>query len=188
VRDCLLAIHLVGLCFAVGAAFRADLALLRALRGRLIAQCAFEIARREAGSIRAGYLLLTFSGAGYLFYFAVFEPHMLANPKIVAKLACVVILALNGAWLERCVLGPGRPWALRPQALVFALAVSWTTWSFAFALGVARSANHVVTFATWFGAYVLSLGVIVSILFRLTRDRRTPRLTKASAKLQWLAG
>lgn len=177
-QSLLLAIHLLGCTFGVGASTILDLRILRLLSGRAVSDEDLAFARFLSGFVRLGLLLLWLSGLCFLVRYWLVAPELLGNPKLHAKIAVVLTLTLNGALIEIYVM----PFLVRqrdralfdgltPRTQIAALVVgtvSATSWYAAFALGLLREWNFTMPGGTIIALYVsaLAAGCCVSILAR----------------------
>ena len=189
----LVGLHLVGLCFGLGATTMLDFWILRWMRwGGMPAEIGrtFHFLAKVAV---VGLAMLWVSGLGFLAVYAVEEPAKLANPKIWAKVTIVAVLTLNGILLHAAVLpgvlrDVGRPVLHglsrgRTGLFLASGAVSGVSWYAAFALGLLREFNGTVAYATiltaWAGATVLAtLGA--GLLWRLVSARRAAAANEAA--------
>ena len=150
----LVAVHLIGLCFGLGGATMLDFWILRWMRwGSLPAEIA-RIFLFVSKVVSVGLGLLWLSGLGFLAVYAVESPEKFANPKLLAKIAVVVVLTINGLLIHGVVL-PGvlrdirRPMldgvsGVRTGIFLVSGAISGVSWYTAFALGLMRELNGVV--------------------------------------------
>ena len=174
----LLALHLIGLAFGIGASTILDLRTLRLLYGRPVSEQDLAFAEVLSTFVRIGLLLLLISGLGLLLRLWLSDPALLANPKLHAKLMIVGMLTLNGFLIERIALPLlrrqcGRPLfegvCYRTQVAVLAMGVvSATSWYLPFLLGIARELNFGPSALTILSAYLalICLGVVVTLAWR----------------------
>lgn len=96
--------HFIGLALGLGGAIVLDLMLLRFfLRGKIISET-FGIFNFASKIVDTGLRLLWITGLGFLFFYALTNPQLLANPKVHAKLVIVVILTVNGYFIHSVIL------------------------------------------------------------------------------------
>ncbi len=150
----LVAVHLIGLCFGLGGATMLDFWILRWMRwGSLPGEIA-RIFLFVSKVVSVGLGLLWLSGLGFLAVYAVESPEKFGNPKLLAKIAVVVVLTINGLLIHAIVL-PGvlrdirRPMldgvsGVRTGIFLVSGAISGVSWYTAFALGLMRELNGVV--------------------------------------------
>lgn len=144
--------HLIAACIAVGVLLMQDLALSK-LGGRRLNIGAVKELQRAAQIIQFALGALWASGIVLVAVGAWNDPNYLANQKLWAKIAVVVVLTANGALLHsysfpRVISATGvigLPF-LEKSAVVATGAVSTVSWLFACYLGVARPWNHTVQF------------------------------------------
>lgn len=164
VQTFLLAIHILGCSFGVGASTILDLRVLALLSGRTISDQDLAVARLLSLFVRFGLLLLWLSGICFLARYWLTAPELLGNPKLHAKIAIVVTLTLNGFFIElfvmpllnrqfRRALFDGLSLGAQSAALI-AGAISATSWYAAFALGVLREWNFTVATSAVLAGYV----------------------------------
>jgi hypothetical protein len=191
----LFAIHLLGFSFGVGASTILDLRIVGLLSGRVVSEQDQSFATLLSIFVRVGLMLLWMSGACFLIRYWMTAPELLVNPKLHAKLAIVVALTLNGVVIELFVmplLKRRRGRALfdglsfsAQCAAVMTGAVSATSWYAAFALGVAREWNFVVSTTTVLGFYALAVvaaGCVAIVAMRIVY--RPASDTGPTARLQ----
>jgi len=179
VKTLLLMGHVLGLMTGFGVAIFLDLVLVRHLYARKITLQTCEIIELGSKLVGAGLALLWITGVGFLILYGYESPDKLANPKIWAKVPVVVVLTLNGFALHRYILPQLKRnigatlWqdnnmGQNVTGLVLG-AVSFTSWSFAFVLGMTREFNFTYSSLTlltgYFAMITLSLaGMIFSYL------------------------
>ncbi|MCF4125468.1 hypothetical protein [Methylobacterium sp. SyP6R] len=150
----LVAVHLIGLSFGLGGATMLDFWILRWMRwGSLPGEIA-RIFLFVSKVVTVGLGLLWLSGLGFLAVYAVESPEKFGNPKLLAKIAVVAVLTVNGLLIHAMVL-PGvlrdirRPMldgvsGVRTGIFLVSGAISGVSWYTAFALGLMRELNGVV--------------------------------------------
>lgn len=162
--------HLVGLVVGLGSVTTLDVYLLRFLRGDTVTPTDAHLVGLVSKLAAFGLLLLWLSGAGFLILALTTNPHLLASPKVHAKLIVVGILTINGAVLhfkvlpqvERAVGGPlfcrsGR----RSDRIWMRVCggVSAASWWTPFALGAIRELNFAASTWVFLTAYVGALAM-----------------------------
>lgn len=164
--------HLAGLVLGLGGVVVLDLYLLRFLRGKVVTPEDRDLVHLVSRLVSLGLVLLWASGAGFLAHQSAVSPHLLADPKVHAKLAIVALLTANGVVLHARVLPlfarnlgrglfAGVPFAGRAATLTCG-AVSATGWYAAFALGAVRELNFAASIWVFLGAYAAALGLVVA--------------------------
>ncbi len=169
----LVALHLIGVAFGIGASTILDLRTLRLLRGGPITEQDLAFAAVLSTFVRIGLVLLLISGLGCLLRLWLVTPDLLGNPKLHAKLAIVGVLTLNGCLIETIALpllrrqcgGPlFEGVSYRTQVAVLAMGVvSATSWYLPFLLGVARELNFGPSALTILAAYLALIGIGVAV-------------------------
>ena len=174
----LLALHLMGVAFGIGASTILDLRTVRLLYGRPVTEQDLAFAGALSAFVRIGLVLLVISGLGLLLWLWLTDPDLLANPKLHAKLTIVAMLTLNGCLIEAVALPLlrsqcGRPLfdgvSYRTQVAVLAMGVvSATSWYLPFLLGIARELNFGPSALTILTAYLglLGMGIVVALAWR----------------------
>lgn len=178
--------HFLAASLALGAIVATDLRLLSKLaqdRVRIAPPNVF-VTRIVAVSLAILYL----TGALLVVQGALERPGYLANPKLHAKVALVLLLTVNAVVLHRITfprLGRGRRiarWkALDWVAVALPVAASNALWLFVAFLGIARAWNDTMPASAIFGAaaiaYVVVQAAILGILVIAGRpiDPRRPR-------------
>ncbi|WP_143593960.1 hypothetical protein [Thioclava sp. F36-7] len=96
--------HFIGLAIGLGGMILLDLMLLKFLIPRSITEDSAQIFASAAQVVCLGLKILWLSGFGFLMHYAIYDPDKLANPKLYAKLAIVVILTINGWFIHTIIL------------------------------------------------------------------------------------
>lgn len=180
VRTLLIAGHLLGLAFGVGGALTLDIIAFRYFYLDRITHEKLLLFRFIARLVAAGLLILWLTGLGFLWLYWQFEPELLGNPKIWAKVVIVIVLTVNG-WLLHHKLFPildrnlGKPLFYRisvdEKAIMFSLSsISIISWGFPLVLGIARSLNFTTGMENILAFYFLMLSatcLFMLLVFKL---------------------
>jgi hypothetical protein len=178
VKTVLLLGHLAGLTLGLGAVSLMDLYLMRLLRGDLVTRADADLIALGSRSAALGLGLLWLTGLGFLLLYLNRDPEMLANPKLHAKMAIVIILTANGVLLHKCVLprlkrnigrplfGPLAPAGVR-LVLRAAAALSAASWWTPFFLGAVKELNFAAPIWAILGGYMLVAILIYAALATL---------------------
>ena len=168
----LLLAHLIGVAISVGSVLILDLRLATLLLGRRINSFDVKLIELLTPLVRIGLALLWLSGLGFLLYYAFYDPHLLANPKLHAKILIVVLLTINGIVVERSCLpavmrNRGRPFfaslqLLERSGVIAVAAISAVSWYFVVALGVVKELNFAVGAASILKVYGLLLATAIA--------------------------
>ncbi|MBS0445686.1 MAG: hypothetical protein JSR59_07010 [Proteobacteria bacterium] len=166
----LLFAHIIAFAFAFVAVVRADLALLSA--ERIDPEWPHAVARPIL--LLLGVLWLT--GAALIWMQYGLDPGAVAaRPKLLAKLAVVVLLTCNGLLLHTIAFPLLTRPTRRPRmaATVSSVlgAVSSATWLYASFVGTARVIGPTLSFAGFMLLYAGCLGVALVIALTLVRPR-----------------
>ena len=189
--------HLIGLALGVGGATLMDLILVRfVVRGNIAREHA-DILHLSSYLVSGGLLLLWVSGIAFLTHYYLFNQAALANPKVLAKIAIVGVLTVNGFLIHKHVLpiierNVGRRLfdgvSVRQKAWMLAAgAVSATSWYVPLALGARREFNFVVPASQILTVYVALLltailsAQVVGRLFTEKNQLARQRLRRARA-------
>jgi hypothetical protein len=169
----LIALHLVGLAFGIGASTILDFRTLRLLCGGTVTEQDLAFTKTLSTFVRIGLILLLISGVGFLLRLWFGDATLLGNPKLHAKLAIVAVLTLNGVLVETIALPLlhrqcGRPLfdgiPYRTQVAVLALGVvSATSWYLPFLLGIARELNFGPSALTILSVYLALIGTGIAV-------------------------
>ena len=145
-------VHLIAACIAVGVLLMQDL-MLSKTGGRRLSIGAVKELRYAARNITIALMVLWGSGLVLVIWGAIKDPQYLANQKLWAKVAVVVVLTANGAILHhfsfpRVVSSTGVAGLgfFEKSAVASTGAISTVSWLFACYLGIARPWNHTVAF------------------------------------------
>jgi hypothetical protein len=192
-RTALMLLHFAGLVFGLGSALFLDLYLASRLYHRPVERHSVELLRFGSHIVTGGLVALWVSGLGFLAFYAAYAPDALANPKLLAKLAVVLVLTVNGGLLHRIVLprlkaSIGRP-LLLGQTLNVALVplaagvVSGLSWATACLLGIVKEINYVVPAPFLLAGYCLTLMAGIALMVQVHRhfsmtENRIRRLGK----------
>ncbi len=178
--------HLVGLVLGLGtAAYLDGGCFLSIARGSwdgyrsFMNGALFGIATRF---VMIGLGLLWITGCGFLIHYSVFDPGKLANTKLYAKLAVVLVLTVNGYALHYLVLKRVAKMGdcgqlLRSNVGTLCLlsgAVSSASWIGAFLLGALPMLNHgfdLTVFAAAWAALVLILYTAARVALTMASRR-----------------
>jgi hypothetical protein len=95
-KTSLIILHLIGLAVGVGAATLLDLIIMRFMVLGRISREHVKVVHLAAQLVAAGLVLLWITGLSFLYHYYIYTPDSLANPKVHAKIAIVLILTLNG--------------------------------------------------------------------------------------------
>ena len=183
--------HLIGLVLGLGTTVYLDGGcFLSIARGSwegyrsFMTSALFRIATKF---VMVGLGLLWITGCGFLIHYSVFDPGKLANPKLYAKFACVIVLTVNGYLLHYVVLRKVATMAECGQLLrsrigplcLFSGAVSTASWIGAFLLGALPMLNNTFAFAVFVVAWaVLALTLYLTcraaIALAASRERPGP--------------
>ncbi len=169
-RQLLLFAHLIGFALAFAAILREDMALLTAPR--------IDAGKLAAAGRTIAWLLgfLWATGIGLLLLEVGLDMALLASkPKLLAKLAVVCVLTLNGALLHRLALPmlAGPVHAPRQAATLCAVlgAVSSVSWLLASFLGASRVIAPWMSLGGFLALYVAGLGIGLLVALMLVRPR-----------------
>ncbi|PWQ93741.1 hypothetical protein [Leucothrix arctica] len=187
--------HLSGLAFGVGGAWILDLYILRKMYKYPITKENIQIIKFVSKVVSVGLVILWLSGLSFLVFYIFFQPELLLNHKIWAKLTIVIILSINGYYLHQYVI----PVIVNnknkvlintislKQANIITLVgcVSCITWPTAMFLGVFKSLNfsfsvtEILSF--YLAALICALGAafaLKSYLVEKEMDLRIKKLNK----------
>src|SRR5918997_641530 len=96
IKNSILILHLLGVCFGLGGTLILDFRLLRLLRGDAVQPSDVLFAQVLSRFVQTGLVILWASGIAF-FSFAPDGPgSLMDSPKLQAKLTVVVALTLNG--------------------------------------------------------------------------------------------
>lgn len=150
--------HLLATCLAIGMILLTDLRLLAKVVGYRVVIPA--PSRFETRVVAAALAVLYATGAALIWVGLQDRPDYLSNPKLLAKLALVAALTLNGVFLHHVVFprlereAPVSSWRPRFRWLLSAsVGLSNSVWLYAAFLGIARPWNFSKPFAEvlWVG-------------------------------------
>jgi hypothetical protein len=186
VKSTLLALHLLGLVLGLGAATMLDLIIVRFVGSRTVTQEYWSVISLLSKAVTGGLVLLWISGIGFLTHYAVFNPELLTNPKIWAKIAIVGVLSLNGVFIHRAVLPLVRRQVGGPlfegltnfqrSCLLASGAISGMSWWIPLGLGAFPQLNFTVGAETILAIYALLL-MLAIIVASLVVRHVLPQLT-----------
>lgn len=157
-RTLLVNVHLLGLCFGLGGVLVLDILLMKATLRRHFHLRNANMVWILSQTTTSGLVLLWLSGIGFLAIYQHADPSLLLNPKLIAKIAIVLALSLNGFLIHRICLPrlmsdltpPLMAKLSRPvrALMLFSGSVSTVSWCFAAFLGTAKELNGTVAAST----------------------------------------
>ncbi|MGM0569112.1 hypothetical protein [Marinobacter sp.] len=172
--------HLVGLAFGVGGALTLDIIAFRYFYLDRITHEKLVLFNFIARLVTTGLLTLWATGLAFLWIYWQFEPQLLANPKVWAKLVIVLVLTVNGYFLHHKVFpilerNLGKPLFYRvtvdEKAMMFTFSsISIISWGFPLVLGIARSLNFTTGMENILAFYFLMLSatcLMMLLVFKL---------------------
>ncbi|WP_372972411.1 hypothetical protein [Marinobacter sp.] len=172
--------HLVGLAFGVGGALTLDIIAFRYFYLDRITHEKLVLFNFIARLVTTGLLTLWATGLAFLWIYWQFEPQLLANPKVWAKLVIVLVLTVNGYFLHHKVFpilerNLGKPLFYRvtvdEKAMMFTFSsISIISWGFPLVLGIARSLNFTTGMENILAFYFLMLSatcLVMLLVFKL---------------------
>lgn len=171
-RTMVIYIHLAAMVFAAISIAFLDCAIFQ--RGRFL----FNVATGAARMVLVSLLMLWGSGLAMIAIDTGFNTeHLLASPKLLAKLCVVIALSVNGVLIHAYVLPQiqRRPKNLEGFLVVAPVlgAISMTSWCYAAFLGVAKNFTPYLGFTGFIALYflVVAVGVAVALLYIRPRLR-----------------
>lgn len=179
-KTMLIAGHLVGLAFGVGGALTLDTIAFRYFFLDRITVEKLILFRFIARLVTVGLVILWVTGLGFLWIYWQYQPELLVNQKVWAKLVIVVVLTINGHFLHHRVfpimdrnLGHHLFYKVTvdEKAMMFSLSsISIISWGFPLVLGIARSLNFNASIENILAFYFLMLSstcLVMLIAFKL---------------------
>lgn len=170
----LIIVHLIGLALGVGGASVTDVLVMTAIKNNKLTSSQYDFIAIVSKVVTIGLALLIASGVGFVIYYSMVGPELLRNPKLMAKLTVVLIIAVNALVLH----GATMPvlWSLRDKVLIddvfrskltlffTAGAISVTSWYTALFLGVWKNPGFTFNYVTIISIYAVLLvgGIIFS--------------------------
>jgi hypothetical protein len=186
IKSTLLALHLLGLVLGLGAATMLDLIIVRFIGSRAVTHEYWSVISLLSKAVTGGLALLWISGIGFLTHYIFFNPTLLTNPKVWAKITIVGVLSLNGVFIHRVVLplvrrqvgGPLFEGLTTFQRSCFLAsgAISGMSWWIPLGVGAFPQLNFRVGAETILAIYAL-LVVIAIVLASLIARFVLPQLT-----------
>lgn len=167
-------IHFLGLAVGLGSATLLDFIILRFLVLRRISRENRDIVFFGSRFIGLGLAMLWLSGAGFLASYLLTDPGLLANPKIWAKLAIVVVLSVNGLVIHKAVLPIIDAQMAKPlfdgltrrrrTTMLVSGGLSIVSWYVPVILGATPQLNFVVPAAMILAIYAVAVAATVLFL------------------------
>jgi hypothetical protein len=158
--------HLLATCLAIGMILLTDLRLLAKVVGYQVVIPA--PSRFETRVVSVALLALYVTGAGLMWLGWQERADYLSNPKLLAKLALVAALTLNGVFMHWVVFprlereAPVSSWRPRFRVLVSAsVGLSNSVWLYAAFLGIARPWNFSKPFGEVLGVWFMAWALLV---------------------------
>jgi hypothetical protein len=179
VKSSLLALHLLGIVFGLGAASMLDLIIVRFIGSRTVTHEYWSVISLASKAVTGGLVLLWISGVGFLIHYTFFNPTLLMNPKVWAKILIVGVLSLNGVFIHRVVLPLVRQQVGGPlfegltdfqrSCLLASGVVSGISWWIPLGLGAFPQLNFTVGAGTILLAYALLLSLVIVVASFIVR-------------------
>jgi hypothetical protein len=182
-KTSLIILHLIGLAIGVGAATLLDLIIMRFMVLGRISRDHVKVVHLAAHMVTGGLALLWITGIAFLSYYYYFAPDSLANPKVHAKIAIVLVLTLNGLLVHKYILPTiankeGRHLfdevSVKQQTFMLACGtISAVSWYVPIVLGATREWNFAMPASTILLGYLglLSLAILAAqVLGRILVD------------------
>ncbi|UZD64023.1 MULTISPECIES: hypothetical protein [Marinobacter] len=179
-KTLLVAGHLVGLAFGVGGALTLDIIAFRYFYLDRITREKLVLFNFIARLVTSGLFILWVTGLAFLWIYWQFEPDLLGNPKVWAKVVIVMVLTVNGYFLHHKVFpilarNLGKPLFHRvtvdEKAMMFTFSsISVISWGFPLVLGIARSLNFTTGMQNILAFYFLMLSatcLLMLLVFKL---------------------
>ena len=175
--------HLVGLALGVGGALTLDIIAFRYFYLERITREKLVLFHFIARLVSTGLFILWVTGLAFLWISWQYQPQLLGNPKIWAKLVIVVVLTVNGHFLHHKVFpildrNLGHQMFHRvtvdEKAMMFTFSsISIISWGFPLVLGIARSLNFNTGMENILAFYFLMLSstcLLMLLVFKLFLD------------------
>src|SRR5258708_22784754 len=166
--------HLIGLTIGLGGATILVSIMLRlGVQGRAIQQNDANLVALVSKLVTWALVALWVSGIGFEIQYWYVSPDIMANPKVYAKLAIVVILTVNGMVLHSRVLPivyrrVGQPLfdgltSRELNTMLVCGTISMFSWYTPFFLGIAREMNFVVPATAILAVYAAMVAAAIAI-------------------------
>ena len=172
--------HLVGLAFGVGGALTLDIIAFRYFYLDRITHEKLVLFNFIARLVTTGLFVLWVTGLAFLWIYWQYEPQLLGNPKVWAKVVIVLVLTINGWFLHHKVFpildrNLGKQLFHRvtvdEKAMMFTFSsISIISWGFPLVLGIARSLNFTTGMENILALYFLMLSsncLLMLLVFKL---------------------
>lgn len=182
-KTVLIAGHLIGLAFGVGGALTLDIIAFRYFYLDRITAEKLIIFHFIARLVTFGLFVLWVTGIAFLWIYWQYQPELLGNQKVWAKVVIVVALTINGYFLHHKVfpildrnlgLQLFHKVSVDEKAMMFSLSsISIISWGFPLVLGIARSLNFTTGMENILAFYFLTLSatcLVMCTVFKLFLD------------------
>lgn len=176
----LIAGHLIGLAFGVGGALTLDTIAFRYFYLDRVTQEKLVLFHFIARLVTLGLVILWTTGLAFLWIYWQYQPELLDNPKVWAKVVIVMVLTVNGYFLHNKVfpildrnLGKHlfHQVSVDEKAMMFTFSsISIMSWGFPLVLGIARSLNFTTGMGNILAFYFLMLSstcLLMLLVFKL---------------------
>lgn len=187
--------HFAGLALGLGAATVLDLIVLRFFMMRRVSTNGCEIFHFCANLVLVGIAMMWITGIGFLLFYQFYDPDLLMNEKIWAKVAIVGILTLNGVFVHRFIspfitdrtghmLMEGIP-LQRKLALITVGTLSFVSWYGPLAIANLPQLNFSVPMLQILAVYagILAAILVAAYLFAwITQFKAAAKLVKSPAR------
>ncbi|GMR19168.1 MAG: hypothetical protein BMS9Abin34_296 [Patescibacteria group bacterium] len=169
--------HIIGTVLGAGGATMSDFIFFKSIEDGKINRTEFGFLKMASAVVWAGFIILVFSGFGFLILYRVVAPELglLYDPKLWAKLSVVGVILLNGLVMHWKVFPLLKSRVDKPltssefinrSPIVFTTgAISIISWYTALILGGWRGLD--LPYSTIIGAYLLAIsgGIVVANIF-----------------------
>ncbi len=176
-RHWLLLGHVVGLVVGFGSAITIEVIMLRSLLSARTSPIVLDFVVQASKLTSLGLAVLWLTGIGFLLLYLDTDPGKLANAKIHAKVAIVLVLTTNGWCIHRFLLPVlwrhSGAKVLRKAELqdvvLFAVcgSVSAVSWIFPLIFGLNAELNNVYSFSNLFAQYVFAVAAAMVVVVPL---------------------
>lgn len=175
IRSILRLIHFIGLAIGLGTATLLDLMILKFFMATTVREQKFDVFAFCTRVVNIGLIMLWVSGIGFILYYWKYDPVLLTNEKIHAKIAIVCILTINGFFIHRIFLPfletrlgryllEGVPLS-RQHVLVTSAVISGVSWYTPLLIANLPQLNFSVPMMKIMGAYGLLMACAMLVAY-----------------------
>jgi uncharacterized membrane protein len=185
-KTMLVYVHLLSLAGAIGSMLIAESLIF--FRHREFSRDSYDTIHLASRTVAVSLLLLWLTGAGLVLVGYLGDPSYIQNQKIWAKVSIVLLMSINGVYIQKAFLprladlasgGQFIRTAVESARMRFAFAASLAGWLITPFYGAAKFLNHGFSFGELYGLYLFAVVMIFAFSY-LVPDQWINRINDGS--------